>query len=110
VPLRRLTRFASLLAGAMLCVLVAATAAAQVVPRKIPAEAARGSFTPAPFPEVLINGKRMRLAPGARILLPNNLTATPNQIAADTPVRYELDGQGLVRTVWVLNPQEARKK
>jgi hypothetical protein len=59
---------------------------------------------------VYINGKPMRLAPGARILMPNNLTVTPNQVAADTPVRYRLDAQGQVHTVWVLSAEEARKR
>ncbi len=103
-------RIASLLTGAVVALLLAATVSAQVVPRLIPADAPRGRFTPAQFPEVHINGKPMRLAPGARILMPNNLTVTPNQVAADTLVRYRLDAQGQVLTVWVLSADEARKR
>ena len=103
-------RVASLLAGIVLALLLAATASAQVVSRKIPADAARGSYTPAPFPGAYIDGKLMRLAPGARIVMPNNLAVTPNQVPADAPVRYQLDKQGQIRRVWVLSPEEARKR
>ena len=95
-------RIASMLSGAFLVLALAADISAQTVPRYIPADAPRGRFTPAEFPEVIIDGKRLRLAPGARILTANNLTVTPNQVAADTPVRYRLDAQGKVHTVWLL--------
>ena len=103
-------RIASLLTGAVAAIVFAASVSAQIVPRYIPADAPRGKFTPAQFPEVYINGKPMRLAPGARILNANNLTVTPNQVAADTPVRYKLDAQGRVLTVWILGAQEAAKR
>lgn len=103
-------RIASLLSGALVAALIAAAAAAQVVPRNIPADAPRGRFTASTFPEVLINGKPMRLAPGARILTPNNLTVTPNQVAAGATVRYRLDAQGQIQTVWVLGNEEVRKR
>ncbi len=103
-------RLASLLTGAVAALAFAATVSAQIVPRNIPADAPRGRFTPAQFPAVYINGKPMRLAPGARILMPNNLTVTPNQVAADTPVRYRLDEKGQVQTVWVLGDEDARRR
>ncbi len=103
-------RITSLLTGATVALLFAAAVSAQIVSRFIPADAPRGRFTPAQFPEVTINGKPLRLAPGARILMPNNLTVTPNQVAANTLVRYRLDAQGLVHTVWVLSPEEAGKR
>jgi hypothetical protein len=103
-------RIASLLTGAAAALLFAVSVSAQIVPRYIPADAPRGSFTAGKFPEVTINGKPMRLAPGARILNANNLTVTPNQVAADTPVRYRLDPQGRVQTVWILGAQEASKR
>jgi hypothetical protein len=102
-------RIASLLAGA-LALVIAVAAHAQIAPRKIPADALRGTYTAGPFPGVYIDGKLMRLAPGARVIKPNNLAATPNQIPADTPVRYQLDRYGQIRMVWVLSPEEARKR
>lgn len=71
--------------------------------RKIPADAPKGRFTALQLPLVSIDGKQFRLAPGARILNPNNLTVTPNLVPAGTPVRYELDAQGLVRTIWIVD-------
>jgi hypothetical protein len=58
-------------------------------------------------PEVLINGKPARLAPGARIRGSNNLLATPISLFGQKlPVRYTLDTYGLVLDVWVLTPEE----
>lgn len=101
-------RFASLLAGVL--VLLSATVQAQVAPRKIPDDALRGRYAAGPFPGAYIDGRLMRLAPGARVLMPNNRAVTPNQVPADTPVRYQLDRQGQIRTIWVLSPEEARKR
>jgi len=103
-------RIASLLAGAAALLLSAAMASAQVVARKIPADALDGKYTAATFPGVYIDGKLMRLAPGARVVMPNNLAVTPNQVPADSPVRYQLDKQGQIRMVWVLSPEEARRR
>lgn len=103
-------RIASLLAGVVAAVLVATSASAQVTSRKIPADALRGSYTATTLPGVYIDGRLMRLAPGARIVMPNNATVTPGQVPADTPVRYQLDSQGQIRMVWVLTAEEARKR
>ncbi len=98
------------IAMALTGLLLATSVAAQLVPRYIPTDAPRGRFTPLQFPAVSINGKAMQLAPGARILTANNLTVTPNQVAPDTIVRYRLDGQGKVHTVWILSPEEAKRR
>ena len=102
-------RIASLLAGAV-AVVLAASASAQVAVRKIPEKALRGTYAPATFPGAYINGKLVQMAPGVRIVMPDNRTVLPAQVPPDTPVRYELDGQGQVRMVWVLTPEEARKR
>ncbi len=86
---------------ALVALLFAGGAAAQAA-RKIPADAPKGRFTVLQFPLVAIDGKQFRLAPGARIFNANNLTVTPNLVPPETPVRYELDAQGLVRTVWIV--------
>ena len=103
-------RIASSLAIATAALMIASAATAQVAPRKIPADAQRGTYTAAPLPGAYIDGKLMRLAPGARIVMPNSLVVTPNQVPADTPVRYQLDQQGQIRMVWVLGPEEARQR
>ncbi len=103
-------RIASLLAGAVAALLFAASASAQIAPRKIPANALRGTYAPATFPGAYIDGKLMQMAPGVRIVMPDNRTVPPAQVAPETPVRYELDAQGKIRMVWVLSPEEARKR
>ncbi|GAB4464901.1 MAG: hypothetical protein OHK0044_02900 [Burkholderiaceae bacterium] len=85
----------------LVALLVAGGVAAQGV-RKIPADAPKGRFAALQLPLVAIDGRQYRLAPGARIFNANNLTVTPSLVPADTPVRYELDAQGLVRTVWIV--------
>lgn len=94
--------FAMVLAGA-------APAGAQNL-RLIPADAKRGQFTPQQLPVVEIDGKSLRLAPGARILNERNATITPNLVPPKSRVAYQLDGQGQVRTVWILSAAEAKAK
>jgi hypothetical protein len=65
-----------------------------------------GTMTPGQLPEVTIDGKAMRLAPGARIISANNLTITPNQVPADSRVRYKTDATGLVTQVWILPAEQ----
>jgi hypothetical protein len=98
------------LAGALAVLMAAAAAQAQMPARMIPADALRGRFTAGPLPTVTIDDKPMRLAPGARILNQENLTVTPNLVPANALVRYRLDQQGKIRTVWILTPEEARKR
>ncbi|MFZ5540758.1 MAG: hypothetical protein ACOY5V_13560 [Pseudomonadota bacterium] len=86
----------------LVALLVAGSVAAQAV-RKIPADAPKGRLTALQLPLVTIDGKQFRMAPGARIFNANNLTVTPNLVPAGTPVRYELDAQGLIRTVWIVD-------
>jgi hypothetical protein len=61
-----------------------------------------GTMTTGQLPEVTIDGKPMRLSPGARIYNQSNLTITPNQLPANSRVRYKTDSTGLVSQVWVL--------
>ncbi len=93
-----IARLLSLLVALLFAGGVAAQAA-----RRIPADAPKGRFTALQLPLVAIDGRQFRLAPGARIFTANNLTVTPNLVPDGTPVRYELDAQGLVRTVWIVD-------
>ena len=88
--------------------IASASAAAQV--RRIPDDARHGEFIAGQLPAVRIDGKDYRLAPGARILNANNATITPNLVPPKSFVSYQLDGQGQVRTVWVLTAEEARAR
>lgn len=63
-----------------------------------------GMMTTQELPAVLIDGKPQRLAPGARIVGANNSSLTPNQVPANTKVRYRVDTSGLITHVWLLPP------
>ncbi len=96
--IRRFTAFVLLAGGAAL-------ALAQV--RAIPEDAKRGVMRHVQDMVVEIDGVQQRLAAGAQIRSENNLIVVPSAVAPDTPVKYQLDGQGMVRQVWLLTPQEA---
>ena len=61
-----------------------------------------GVMTTQQLPLVTIDNKTYRLAPGARIVGANNSSVTPNQVPANSKVRYRVDAQGLVTQVWLL--------
>lgn len=63
-----------------------------------------GVMTTQQMPAVLIDGQPQRLAPGARIVGANNSSITPNQVPANSKVRYRVDAAGLVTHVWLLPP------
>ncbi len=63
-----------------------------------------GVMTTQQLPQVQIDGKPQRLAPGARIVGANNSSITPNQVPANSKVRYRVDASGLVTHVWILPP------
>jgi hypothetical protein len=95
------------------CALLATTlalsaAAAAAQPRNFPATALRGDFTVSAAPEVVLNKKSARLAPGARIRGANNLLLLPASITNQRLlVNYTLDLHGHILDVWVLTPAEA---
>jgi uncharacterized protein YcfL len=65
-----------------------------------------GVMTTQQVPVVMIDGKQQRLAPGARIVGANNSSITPNQVPANSKVRYRVDASGLVTHVWLLPPDK----
>jgi len=81
------------------------TAHAQL--RHIPADAERGEIRHLEEMLVQINGKPMRLAPGAQIRDASNLIVLPIAVPAGALVKYTRDTQGYVTRVWILTPQEA---
>ena len=99
------------------CVLAAVTAICLVAPaaaqaqRSFPQNALRGALTVDAPPVVMLNGKLAQLAPGARIRGQQNMLEMSGAlIGAKLLVNYTLDGQGLVKDVWILTPDEAAKK
>jgi hypothetical protein len=79
--------------------------------RNFPATALRGDFTVSAAPEVVLNRKAARLAPGARIRGANNLLLLPASITNQRLlVNYTLDLHGQILDVWVLSPAEAARQ
>ena len=65
-----------------------------------------GTLSPGQLSNVTIDGKPMRLAPGARILTTSNTSITPDHVPPNSRVRYKLDQSGQVSQVWLLPPEK----
>jgi hypothetical protein len=79
--------------------------------RSFPATALRGEIAVAQPPELLLNGRPARLAPGARVRDENNLlTVTGSLAGRRLVVHYTIDLAGLVSEVWVLTPSERARQ
>jgi hypothetical protein len=99
------TRAASTFASRLLLAFalgLALPAAQAQSPADIPRDAPGGKLTVVAWPVVQVDGKPMRATPGARILRPDRLTVTPNQLPPGTPVRYRLDTQGQIEVIWIV--------
>lgn len=93
-----------------LALAAALPASAQQVQRNFPATALRGELTVVNPPEVVLNGKPARLAPGARIKGGSNLLVMSGAIVGQKlAVNYTIDTYGLVKDVWLLRPDEAAR-
>ncbi len=92
--------------------LLFASAAQAQTHRPFPADALRGELQVQVAPEVLLNGKPARLAPGSRIRNETNLLVTPGEMTAQGKrvVHYTQESDGLVKDVWVLNAAELANK
>jgi hypothetical protein len=102
--------FARFVLLAALGVLSSSAAFAQVQ-RAFPQNALRGKLVITAPPEIALNDKAARLAPGARIRDPANMLILSGAIVAQPLlVHYTLDTLGLVQDVWILTPQEAAKR
>jgi len=85
--------------------LLAVPAAAQL--RTIPQDAQRAEIRHVQANTVELNGRQAQLTPGAQIRDASNRIIMPTALPAGALVKYRLDGEGLVRNVWILTPQEA---
>jgi hypothetical protein len=99
------------------CVLLATVAISAALPalaqgqRNFPATALRGEIAMTQPPEVLLNGKPARLAPGARIRGLDNMLLLSGAIAGQRAVvNFTLDTQGLILDMWLLRPDEHGKQ
>jgi len=89
-------------------VLVASAPAFAQVARSFPADTLRGDLQVQAFPEVLLNSKPARMAPGAVIRGENNLVQLPGELTGKRVlVHYRMEEtSGLIRDVWILNAPE----
>lgn len=98
-------------AAVMAATLLAACAAPVVdgpPPRPFNATALRGDIAFTAPPEVLLNGQPVRLAPGARVRGPDNMSVLPTQLTGQRiVVNYTQDMLGQPLEVWLLRPSEA---
>jgi hypothetical protein len=96
------------------CVIALLLALAVALPahaqRLFQATALRGELVVTQPPEVLLNGKPARLAPGARIRDPLNMIQLSGSLLGQRlTVNYTLDPTGLVRDAWILTEAERAK-
>ncbi len=96
----------------LFAVLVATAKPATADPnRNFTDKALRGEITLVSPPDVLLNGKPARLAPGARIRGEDNLVKMSSSLAGQRlVVQYTLDNDGQLLDVWVLTASERAKK
>lgn len=99
--------------------LILTAAAALLVAASIPAQAQRvftnqtlrGELVVGAPPEVRLNGKPARLAPGARIRDENNIVQLSASLSGRKfTVFYTLEPGGELLDVWILNAEEMRRK
>ncbi len=99
--------------GGIAAIATPTPAQAQIAPghRYFPQRALRGEITFGVAPDVLLNGKPARLAPGARIRNAVDQVATPGSLYGQkVVVLYTTDISGLLMDVWVLNEVELANK
>lgn len=81
------------------------------VQRNFPANALRGELVVLQAPEVLLNGKPARLAPGARIRDMGNMLVVSGALAnLKLPVNYTLEHHGMLLDIWVLRDDERARQ
>jgi hypothetical protein len=81
------------------------------MPRPFPATALRGELVVLQPPEVALNGRAARLAPGARIRGDDNLLQmSAALVSRRLAVNYTIDTSGLLLDVWILTPAERARQ
>jgi len=105
-----MTRCALLACATVGAALLASPAAAQMQ-RSFPASALRGELRFELAPEVSLNDKPARLAPGSRIRGADNMIKLSGSLSGQTHVvHYTLDPYGLLLDVWLLTDAERARK
>ncbi len=90
--------------------LLALPAAAQVQ-RNFPQNALRGAIAFGTAPVITLNGVAVRMAPGGRIRMPDNMLALPGSVpSGEFVANYTVDLYGQVKDVWLLSPVDAARQ
>ena len=98
-------------AAAALALLACALPAQAQLQRNFPATALRGELVVTQPPDVLLNGRAARLAPGARIRDEANLLVmSATLVQRRLPVHFTVDRDGMLFDVWVLTPAELARR
>jgi hypothetical protein len=94
--------------AAVMAASLAVSATAQVE-RNFPQNTLRGSIVVGEYPQIKLNGRDARLAPGSRFRNQDNVIVMAASLAGSRLlVNYTLDiGVGMVGDVWILRPEEA---
>jgi hypothetical protein len=95
--------------GAWILALAAAFSAAShaQLPRKLPENGKLGELvSPQPFPQLQINSKIVRLAPGGRLYNEQNRTNVHNDLPQHAYVYFVEDMNGDVSRIYLLRPEE----
>ncbi len=98
-------------ASTLALALTLALPATAQVQRNFSNKALRGTIVFGAPPEVTLNGKPARLAPGARIRDANNLVLMSGTlVGGKAVVNYTTELQGMLLEVWILSPAEAARR
>ncbi len=98
-------------ASSLFIAFVLALPATAQVQRNFSAKALRGEVVFGTPPQVTLNGKPARLAPGARIRDANNLLLMSSALVGGKAViNYTTELEGMLLDVWILSPAEAARK
>ena len=98
-------------ASALVLTCALALPAAVQAQRTFTAQALRGEVAFGTPPEITLNGKPARLAPGARIRDENNMLHLPGSLAGKKfVVNYTTELEGMLLDVWILSRGEMARK
>ncbi len=96
---------------AALLIALPLSAQSQSGTRDFPAKALRGTLVVVQPPNVTMDERATRLAPGARIYNTNNsLVMSSSLLKKKVVVNYTLDLRDQVQNVWILTEAEAKEK
>jgi hypothetical protein len=108
-PTRFVTTLVRVLAGVVASVAFAGAVAQTTSLRTLPEDARRGYLSHVRENLVSLDGRQLKLAPGAQIRGANNLIVQPTALPKDSLVKYQLNARGELWRAWVLTDQEAAK-